>query len=127
MSDFTIEQLNALPADDAEHKFLGCCGTRWWAQQMAACRPFSNAEQMHDTADAIFDVLSHPFALGTLCALAGAGLMVAPWLRQLEHLSATWWVDAFRDPELMQVIMALLCVALILSAGLAYRAATGHR
>lgn len=56
--NLTLDQLNALPAEQAQDAFQGCCGTRWWAQQMAACRPFQNAQQMHDTADAIFDEMA---------------------------------------------------------------------
>lgn len=53
-----LQTLNQLNPDDAEEKFRGCCGTTWWARQMEACRPFQNAPQLHDTADAIFDEMA---------------------------------------------------------------------
>lgn len=53
-----LRTLNQLPPDDAEEVFRGCCGTGWWARQMAACRPFTDASQLHDTADAIFDQMA---------------------------------------------------------------------
>jgi OHCU decarboxylase len=58
LSELTLDSLNALPPDDAEAKFLGCCGTRWWARQMTACRPFASLDQLHDTADAIFNQMA---------------------------------------------------------------------
>ncbi|MBB6429575.1 2-oxo-4-hydroxy-4-carboxy-5-ureidoimidazoline decarboxylase [Algisphaera agarilytica] len=53
-----LQTLNTLSELDAQERFLGCCGTAWWAQQMAACRPFQNTPQLHDTADAIFDQMA---------------------------------------------------------------------
>lgn len=55
MTLLSIAQLNALPADEAVEAFRACCGTDWWCDQMAACRPFQEVTQVHDTADAIFD------------------------------------------------------------------------
>lgn len=55
MTLLSIAQLNALPADEAVEAFRACCGTDWWCDQMAACRPFQGVAQVHDTADAIFD------------------------------------------------------------------------
>lgn len=53
-----LKTLNQLAAADAEELFRKCCGTSWWARQMAACRPFANPNQVHDTADAIFDEMA---------------------------------------------------------------------
>lgn len=58
MTPLTLNQLNALPPAEAEQRFLGCCGTAWWARQMAACRPFADESQLHETADAIFDEMA---------------------------------------------------------------------
>ncbi len=52
-----IHELNALPLDEASEALLGCCGTPWWAQQMAHARPFASAAELHDTADAVFEVM----------------------------------------------------------------------
>lgn len=56
--NLTLAQLNALAPDDAEEMFRGCCATAWWARQMEACRPFENAGQLHDAADAIFEEMA---------------------------------------------------------------------
>lgn len=53
-----LQTLNQLSPDEAEEVFQGCCGTAWWARQMAACRPFAEVSQLHDTADAIFDEMA---------------------------------------------------------------------
>ncbi len=52
-----LTDLNTLDHDPAAEIFLGCCGTPWWAQQMAHARPYTSAEQMHDTADGILDAM----------------------------------------------------------------------
>jgi OHCU decarboxylase len=54
----TIDQLNELPASDAESEFLKCCGSKKWANAMVAARPFASAEAMFDEADALFASLS---------------------------------------------------------------------
>jgi len=49
----TFEQLNELPAREAEAEFLKCCGSRAWANAMAASRPFENEAGLFDRADQI--------------------------------------------------------------------------
>lgn len=49
-----LERLNSLPANEAEKEFLKCCGSGKWATRMAAERPFSNVEQLIETADRIW-------------------------------------------------------------------------
>jgi OHCU decarboxylase len=46
-----LEALNALPADEAEARFLSCCGSSEWARRMAASRPFSSVESLSAAAD----------------------------------------------------------------------------
>ena len=58
MNDSTLQNLNKLSADDAVEQFRRCCGTTWWCEQMAACRPFADIDQVHDTADAIFEQMA---------------------------------------------------------------------
>jgi len=48
-----FEQLNELPAREAEAEFLKCCGSRAWANAMAASRPFENEAGLFDRADQI--------------------------------------------------------------------------
>jgi OHCU decarboxylase len=47
-------KLNSLPGHEAELEFLKCCGSGNWARSMAAERPFSNVEQLIETADRIW-------------------------------------------------------------------------
>ena len=54
----TIDQLNKMPADEAEAQFLKCCGSLRWASTMVAARPFAGAQAMFDEADAGFNSLS---------------------------------------------------------------------
>jgi OHCU decarboxylase len=49
-----LAHLNALPADEAERELLTCCGSREWARRMAAGRPFRDAEEVMDEADAVW-------------------------------------------------------------------------
>jgi OHCU decarboxylase len=46
--------LNLLPAVEAESAFLRCCGSRAWAAAMTARRPFREAADVGDAADAIW-------------------------------------------------------------------------
>ena len=49
-----VERLNALPAEDAERALLACCGSRAWARQVAAARPFAGADALMERADAVW-------------------------------------------------------------------------
>lgn len=47
----TLHELNALPAADAERALLACCGSRRWAHDLAARRPFASLAELHSAAD----------------------------------------------------------------------------
>ena len=49
-----LDRLNALPADDAERELRTCCGSREWARRMTAARPFRDAAELLERADAIW-------------------------------------------------------------------------
>ena len=49
----TLEQLNDLMAPAAEAEFLKCCGSRAWADAMAAGRPYATREELFDKAEEI--------------------------------------------------------------------------
>ncbi len=49
-----LDWLNALPAAKARAALLDCCGSRGWAAQMAAARPFESTTQALDAADRIW-------------------------------------------------------------------------
>src|SRR6185436_16976442 len=47
----TLEQLNELPAPDAQAEFLKCCGATAWATAMVSGRPFATKEDLFAKAD----------------------------------------------------------------------------
>jgi OHCU decarboxylase len=84
----TLDQLNELSARDAEAEFLKCCGSRRWAQAMAAARPFESEAQLLARADEISSSLTdqdwleafraHP-RIGEQQAAAGQTPQEANW------------------------------------------------
>jgi len=54
----TLDRLNALPAAEAEAELLACCGSRRWAREMAARRPYADAEALLVVAEAVWWLLS---------------------------------------------------------------------
>lgn len=55
VSEETIRWLNALDAEEAVAQLLRCCGSRWWAEQMASSRPLSDEEALLAAAESAFD------------------------------------------------------------------------
>jgi OHCU decarboxylase len=49
-----VDRLNALPADRAQELLLTCCGSRRWAAEMTAARPFPGEAALLDEAHRIF-------------------------------------------------------------------------
>src|ERR1041384_8575631 len=49
-----LEELNHLAPGQAESLFRDCCGSRAWAGEMAAARPFVNAASLFDQAEKIW-------------------------------------------------------------------------
>ncbi|HKR02129.1 MAG TPA: 2-oxo-4-hydroxy-4-carboxy-5-ureidoimidazoline decarboxylase [Pyrinomonadaceae bacterium] len=47
-----LEQLNALPQEEAEAELLKCCGSTLWARRMAEERPFRDLHDLTTKADA---------------------------------------------------------------------------
>ena len=54
----TLRKLNTLPAPDAERELLACCGSRAWARQVAAGRPYSDLDALLATSDRVWSRLS---------------------------------------------------------------------
>lgn len=52
-----IEDLNKLESPEAESRFRDCCGSREWAKQMAAARPFKGREELISRAEALWSTL----------------------------------------------------------------------
>src|SRR5271155_3600899 len=53
----TLARWNQLPADDAAGEILPCCGSRAWAQGIAALRPLPDAATLFDSSDKIWQTL----------------------------------------------------------------------
>lgn len=49
-----FERLNLLPASEAESELLKCCGSKEWARQVAAARPFESVDELIGKADQIW-------------------------------------------------------------------------
>jgi OHCU decarboxylase len=49
-----LEQLNALPPEQAEQEFLKCCGCRNWARSLTDARPFADAATLFQKADSVW-------------------------------------------------------------------------
>lgn len=56
----TLNELNGLPASEAESELLKCCGSRRWAKTVAARRPFKSKEDLHRTAEIEWLKLKYP-------------------------------------------------------------------
>lgn len=54
----TLAQLNALPREEAERELLTCCGSRAWASQVAAGRPYTSFESLVAESDRVWYALS---------------------------------------------------------------------
>jgi OHCU decarboxylase len=46
-----LARWNALPLDEAANEILSCCGSRAWAAELAAKRPFSDKQHLFAAAD----------------------------------------------------------------------------
>jgi allantoicase len=53
-----IALLNQLPEAEARNAFLDCCGSKKWANEMLALRPFAGREALLDAADRIWLALA---------------------------------------------------------------------
>jgi 2-oxo-4-hydroxy-4-carboxy-5-ureidoimidazoline decarboxylase len=52
-----LDALNAMPPDAARGAFLRCCGSRRWADQMLARRPFASDAELFAAADEVWTSL----------------------------------------------------------------------
>lgn len=86
-----LERWNALDVSTAESEILPCCGSRAWAQELAALRPFAEPQDLLRTSDDVWSNLdiadwdeafaSHP-RIGERKAPASATAQSAQWSTQ---------------------------------------------
>ncbi|MFJ1915220.1 2-oxo-4-hydroxy-4-carboxy-5-ureidoimidazoline decarboxylase [Streptomyces sp. NPDC088147] len=68
-----LRRFNALPPDIAEAALLVCCGSRRWAQRMAAHRPYHDVDSLLAASDEASYDLSHADLAEALAAEASSG------------------------------------------------------
>lgn len=54
----TLDEFNTLPESQARSELLRCCGSRRWALEMSARRPFGNFKEMLDAAEKFWTSLA---------------------------------------------------------------------
>ena len=54
----TLDEFNALPDRQVRDELLKCCGSRRWALEMSAHRPFGNFIELQEAADKFWETLS---------------------------------------------------------------------
>ena len=99
----TLEELNALPVDEARRVLEGCCGSQRWSAAVASRRPFESRDRLLTIADEEWRALkyhdwieafSHHPRIGDRAATgtakseqSGTANAPAPMLRELERLN----------------------------------------
>src|SRR5438128_3025420 len=83
-----LEHINSWTKTEATAAILRCCGASRWAEQLAACRPFSSEQDLFAAADRIWQGLdrdawleafaAHP-RIGDLGALRAKFSNTADW------------------------------------------------
>jgi OHCU decarboxylase len=93
-----LESLNALPAEDVAAELLKCCGSRRWAERMAARRPFDSIDELLRTADEIWwgleardwlEAFSHHPKIGEKRAAPAQSAEAARWSEQEQSATAS--------------------------------------
>jgi allantoicase len=84
----SLERFNHLPHQRALRALLDCCGSKKWAQQMAARRPFAGESELFEAADKTWSALAredwleafqhHP-PIGETRAKAGQSTTASRW------------------------------------------------
>ena len=99
----TLDELNALPAEEAERVFLSLCGSSRWARRMAEQRPYASRAELEDCAEDRWrklehhdwiEAFSHHPRIGDRTATgaprteqSGMARAPAPMLREFERLN----------------------------------------
>jgi len=58
ISNAALVRWNALDAEAAAWEILPCCGSRAWAESLAARRPFDDTQRLFDVSDAVWEGLA---------------------------------------------------------------------
>ncbi|RFU20579.1 2-oxo-4-hydroxy-4-carboxy-5-ureidoimidazoline decarboxylase [Geodermatophilus marinus] len=83
-----LQELNTLPADQAEEQLAACCAARTWVARMVASRPYADVEELLTTSDRVIGELGPDDLAEALAAHPRIGQRVggssteATWSRQ---------------------------------------------
>ena len=98
----TLDELNHATRDDAERAFLQCCGSRKWAAEMSARRPYASFDDVLTAADAADARLANDDWLEAFAAHPRIGERSASEWSQTEQAAALT-AEEFIKEELQQV------------------------
>jgi allantoicase len=108
----SLERFNRLPHQRAVRALLDCCGSKKWAQEMAARRPFADEVELFEAADKTwsalaredwFEAFQHHPPIGETQAKARQSTTASRWSAQ-EQSSAQKAV-----PEVLEALAAQNC------------------
>ncbi len=124
--DLGLARFNALTRDDTLTALLSCCGSRRWAERVAAHRPYPDPESLLAAADeACYDLTAaelnealaeeslSPQPLvgargpGTLAAHTALRAAHAEYERRFRHVFVIC-LDGYRDDELLDQVLSAL-------------------
>jgi OHCU decarboxylase len=104
-SETPLAQWNRLPGLEAEAKLLACCGSKRWAQSLAAQRPFVSANALTQAAEALWFSLDEPDCLEAFAAHPRIGEKKAA---TTQYLASSETEQATAQQTLAEVEEALL-------------------
>jgi OHCU decarboxylase len=92
-----LENWNCATPEEALNAMLACCGSRRWAGEMIALRPFDSKAQLMEWADAVWSRMSEPDWLEAFAShprigernTAGPGSRSSSWSRQEQSSTET--------------------------------------
>jgi 2-oxo-4-hydroxy-4-carboxy-5-ureidoimidazoline decarboxylase len=104
-----LQQWNAFDVTTAESEILPCCGSRAWAQELAALRPFEEPEDLLNMSDKVWPALdiadwdeafaSHP-RIGERKAPVSATSQSAQWSSQEQSAAALAHSNTYEELRL---------------------------
>lgn len=104
----TLEELNALDAEDAQRELMRCCGSKRWAEAMTARRPFRSVAALQQAAHDLWwsmdasdwlEAFSHHPRIGERGGAAGWASQEQAGTRDASDGTLDALVDGNRDYE----------------------------
>jgi len=104
----TLQQLNRVPASQAEAELLKCCGSRKWARRLLERRPFADVNDLLANADSVWwsldatdwlDAFSHHPKIGETKAAAAQPADARAWSAQEQSRASAAAPETLRTLE----------------------------